>query len=154
MSRPSFTGPVLCERRLWASGERRGSPVGVRVPEPRCVFLPWVAGRQCWSSCCCFWPPPPPPPPRRPSRRGTRLVVRREGAGTSGRGRGRPGEGAGEGGSGWLRPAVAVLEPAEGAETGSLVSMCAKRNGGFRFHSLTLLSSPSKLLLTVCFLRK
>lgn len=95
-----FTGSVLCERRLWASGEQRGSPVGVRVPEPPCVFLPWVAGRRCWSSCCCFWRPLPRLPPRRPSPPATRLVVQREGAGTSGREREQPGEGAGEGGCG------------------------------------------------------
>ncbi len=174
MSRPFHRLSLVWEAIM---GIRRaeGQPGGVRVPEPRRVFLPWVAGRRCSSSCCCFWQLPPPPPPQRPSRRAMRLVVRTEGAGTSGREREQPGEGAGGDGSGWPRPIGAGLGPAEQQNT-KLVSMGAsghvcvcvwvsvcvsvwEESWGFRFHSLTLLNSPSnftpsKLLLTVCFLRK
>lgn len=116
-----------------------GQPGGVRVPEPPCVFLPWVADLRCSSSCCCFWLLPPPPPPPRQSRRETRLVVQREGAGTSGREREQPGEGVGGGGSGQRRPTGAVLVPAEREK----VSQCVQTKS-FRFnaHSLPPLNPP------------
>lgn len=123
MSRPFHRLSLVWEAIM---GIRRaeGQPGGVRVPEPRRVFLPWVAGRRCSSSCCCFWQLPPPPLLQRPSRRAMRLVVRTEGAGTSGREREQPGEGAGGGGSGWPRPTGAGLGPAEQQNT-KLVSMGA-----------------------------
>lgn len=165
MSRPFHRLSLVWEAIM---GIRRaeGQPGGVRVPEPRCVFLPWVAGRRCSSSCCCFWQLPPPPLLQRPSQREMLLVVRREGAGTSGREREQPGEGAGGGGSGWPHPTGAGLGPAEQQiykdsqclRLGLCIRVC-EEGWGFRFHSLTLLNSPSNvtpsnLLLTVCSLKK
>lgn len=79
------------------------------------------------------------------------MVVRREGAGTSGRERERPGEGAGGGVSERRLPTGAGLGPAgqPNTNTGLVlpspsghVCVC-EESRGFRFHSLTLLNSPS-----------
>ncbi len=108
--------------------------MGVRVPAPRRVFLPWVAGQRCWSSCYCSWQPLPRRPPQRPSLPATRLVIQRAGAGTSDRERGPRGVGAGDDGSA-LRPPPTVTElgPAGRAKTNTeLVSGrgVSPRSGG------------------------
>lgn len=92
--------------------------MGVRVPAPRRVFLPWVAGRRCWSSCYCSWQPLPRRPPQRPSLPATRSVIQRAGAGTSDRERGPRGVGADEDGSVFRPPpTVTELGPAGWAKT-------------------------------------
>lgn len=92
--------------------------MGVRVPAPRRVFLPWVAGRRCWSSCYCSWQPLPRRPLQRPSLPATRSVIQRAGAGTSDRERGPRGVGADEDGSVFRPPpTVTELGPAGRAKT-------------------------------------
>ncbi len=126
--------------------------MGVRVPAPRRVFLPWVAGQRCWSSCYCSWQPLPRRPPQRPSLPATRLVIQRAGAGTSDRERGPRGVGAGDDGSA-LRPPPTVTElgPAGRAKTNTeLVSGrgVSPRSGGDPVQARTPLR---RLALTVCF---
>ncbi len=108
--------------------------MGVRVPAPRRVFLPWVAGQRCWSSCYCSWQPLPRRPQQRPILPATRLVIQRAGAGTSDRERGPRGVGAGDDGSVFRPPpTVTELGPAGRAKTNTeLVSGrgVSSRSGG------------------------
>lgn len=108
--------------------------MGVRVPAPRRVFLPWVAGQRCWSFCCCSWQPQPRRRPRRPSLPATRLVIQRAGVGTSDRERGPRGVGAGEDESAFRPPpTVTVLGPVGRAKTNTELVTGRGVNSGIWF---------------------